>query len=57
MRLFCDFVIFVCDFFVISRKVYKKKSAICPSAQARSLKYKRLSHTFFTNLGNMNAVL
>ena len=27
----CDFVIFVCDFFVISRKVYEKKSVICPS--------------------------
>ena len=27
----CDFVIFVCNFFVISRKVYEKKSVICPS--------------------------
>ena len=24
-------MIFVCDFFVISRKVYEKKSVICPS--------------------------
>ena len=31
MRFFCDFVIFVCDFFVISREVYEKKSVICPS--------------------------
>ena len=26
-----DFVIFVCDSFVISRKVYEKRSVICPS--------------------------
>ena len=28
---FFDFVIFVCDFSVISREVYEKKSVICPS--------------------------
>ena len=28
---FCDFVTFVCDFFVISRKVYEKKSVNCRS--------------------------
>ena len=28
---YCDFVIFVCDFFVILREVYEKKSMICPS--------------------------
>ena len=44
--IFCDFVIFVCDFFVISREVYAKKSVICPSvgavpwAATRALKLK-----------------
>ena len=29
--IFCDFAIFECDFFVISREVYQKRSVICPS--------------------------
>ena len=29
--IFCDFVISVCDFFVISREVYEQKSVISPS--------------------------
>ena len=31
-------MIFVCDFFVISREVYEKKSVICPSCIVRVLK-------------------
>ena len=27
----CDFIVILCDFFVISREVYEKKSVICPS--------------------------
>ena len=30
--IFCDFVIYVCDFFVISRKVYEKKISELPLA-------------------------
>ena len=29
--IFCDFFIFVCDFFVNSREVYEKNQVICPS--------------------------
>ena len=29
-------MIFVCDFFAITRKVYEKKSVNCPSASVRS---------------------
>ena len=34
----CDFVIFVCDFFVISRKVYEIQSVISPRTCAYRLK-------------------
>ena len=31
MGFICDFAFFVSDLFAISRKVYEKKSVICPS--------------------------
>ena len=40
-------MIFVCDFFMISREVYEKKSVICPSKCTTNVKTKitqRLTH-------------
>ena len=40
MWFFCDFVIFVCDLFVISRKVYEKKISDLPLGDNRSISRK-----------------